>query len=318
VTALEKPADSEFFQATVTQDQKEQVFKSKKAVIASGAQNKKIIPPLAANIPGHILQLHACEYRNPAALPQGSVLVIGSAQSGVQICEDLLEAGRKVYLSSSMVARMPRRYRGKDLIEWMILTGIMDIETDKVPDPQMLTARQPLVSGVGVRGRTVSLQGLARKGAVILGKMDNADAQGARFKSNAPEHIKFADDFSQNLKNMVDEYISKTQIDSELPQKDPEDLPDKEVASVSSATSLNFKKDHITSIIWATGFTGDYNYLKFPVFNNDGSIKHLNGVTDIKGLYVLGFPWLRKRKSGIVLGIDEDARFISEKLKEAI
>jgi putative flavoprotein involved in K+ transport len=262
--------------------------------------------------------LHASEYRNAGSLPAGAVLVVGSAQSGVQIAEDLVESGRKVYLSTSKVARVPRRYRGVDCIEWMKLAGVLDLRTEEVPDPQVLMMKQPQVSGVGVRGKTVSLQGLARKGAVILGKLEAADADGLRFKSNAAEHVKFADAFSQQFKDLIDEFIIKTDIDAAPAEVDEEDLPDTNADCASKITSLNFKKDKISSVIWATGFTGDFNYLKLPVFDSDGTLKHTNGITDVDGLYIVGFPWLRKRKSGIVLGVEEDARFISQKLKEAI
>jgi putative flavoprotein involved in K+ transport len=315
VTSLEK---SNLFSARALQEAKEKKFDSKKVVIASGSQNKKIIPDFSKKITSSVRQLHASEYHNAGSLPAGAVLVVGSGQSGVQISEDLLDAGKKVYLSTSKVARLPRRYRGKDVVEWITLTGIWDVQTEAVPDPQMLTAKQPQISGVGLRGRTVSLQGLARKGAVILGKLEDADADGVHFKSNADEHIKFADAFSQQFKDLVDDYITKTQMNAAPVEVDEDDLPDTNADRASAITSLNFKNDNITSVIWATGFGGDFSYLRLPVFNPDGTIKHENGISAVDGLYVCGFPWLRKRKSGIVLGIDEDAKFISEKIRNTI
>jgi putative flavoprotein involved in K+ transport len=213
-----------------------------------------------------------------------------------------------------MVGRGPRRYRGKDIVDWLNLIGFNDHRPEDLPDTQMLKMKQPQISGVGPRGRTVSLQSLAKKGAVILGKMKNAYGDHVDFEPNAGNHVKFADAFSLKIKKMVDEFIDKSQMEAPLPEIDTADLPDENADCVSNDTSVDLKEHNITSIVWATGYNGDFSYLKLPVFNSDGTLKHNNGVSEIEGLFFLGFPWLRKRKSGIVLGIEEDAKFISEQL----
>jgi putative flavoprotein involved in K+ transport len=113
---------------------------------------------------------------------------------------------------------------------------------------------------------------------------------------------------------MVNEYIQKTQLNAPLPEEDPDDEPDDQAISASTVTTLNLTKNNITSIIWTTGFTGDFRYLKLPIFSNKVIIKHSEGISGIEGLYFLGHPWLRKRKSGIILGIKEDAGFIADKI----
>ena len=114
------------------------------------------------------------------------------------------------------------------------------------------------------------------------------------------------------MKEMINEYIQKSQLNSPQPEEDPADKPDETTASASTITTLNLIENKITSIIWTTGFTGDFSYLKLPVFNGNGIPKHHGGISDIEGLYFLGLPWLRKRKSGIILGIREDSEFLAE------
>lgn len=314
VLSVEQIPDSKEFSVGVLELGAYKNFLCKQVVIASGDQNKKNIPSFAKNIPPEILQLHSSEYRNPSFLHKGSVLVVGSAQSGVQVAEDLIESGRKVFISTSQVARVPRRYRGKDIVDWLILTGFFDLKTSDVSDSQILLMKQPQVSNVGLRGRTLSLQALARSGAVILGKIENTDGSTLFLQANAAKHVKFSDDFSKKIKDMIDGYIIKSQIYAPPPEEDPDDDPDENSSSASTITSLNLHENNITSIIWATGVIGDFSYLKLPVFNENGIVQHSNGISDIEGLYFLGLPWLRKRKSGIILGIGEDAEFILERL----
>ena len=314
VISVENVPDSKDFSVCVSENGTTKYYQSKQVVIATGSQNKKTIPSFTKNISDEVLQLHTSDYRNANLLPDGAVLLVGSAQSGIQIAEDLIYEGKKVFISTSQVGRVPRRYRGKDIVEWLSLTGFYDMQTSDVTDPQMLRVKQPQVSNVGIRGHTISLQALARNGAVILGKTGSADTDTIFLQPDAAAHVKFADEFSQKVKNMINDYIQKSQMDAPSPEEDTDDEPDIDAACVSAVTSINLKKNNIASIIWTTGFSGDFSYLKFPVFNNGGTLKHNNGISDIKGLYFLGLPWLRKRKSGIIFGISEDAEFIAEKL----
>ncbi len=291
-------------------------YHCRQVVIASGAQNIKSIPSIYRFISPEILQLHASEYRNVSALPDGAVLVIGSAQSGVQIAEDLILAGRKVFISTSQVPRVPRRYRGKDIVDWLVLSGFYDLQTNGVTDPGILKIKQPQVSTVGLHGHTLSLQGLARNGAVIMGKAENTDDSAIFVQPNAAANIRFADEFSKRIKLMIDDYIRKFQLNVPQPEEDPDDDPVEGDSFASDRTSLNLKENNITSIIWATGFNGSFSYLKLPVFNGNGMPVHSNGIPDMEGLYFLGLPWLRKRKSGIILGIEEDALFLSRQILE--
>jgi putative flavoprotein involved in K+ transport len=314
VLSVEYVSDSKYFSVCVSENGTVKYYSSKQLVIASGGQNIKNIPSFAENISDEVLQLHTCEYRNESLLPEGAVLIVGSAQSGVQIAEDLIESGRRVFISTSKVARVPRRYRGKDIVDWFMLTGFNDVRTKDVVDQQILAMKQPQASGVGLRGHSVSLQSLAQKGVVILGKIETANATKIYVQPNAAAHIKFADEFSRKMKVMIDEFVLKSGLPAPLAEEDINDRPDITAACASSITSLDLKESNITSIIWTTGFTGDFSYLKLPVFSENGRLKYSDGVSDIEGLYFLGLPWLRKRKSGIISGIREDSEFVAEQL----
>ena len=137
-------------------------------------------------------------------------------------------------------------------------------------------------------------------------------------QDNAAEHIRFADESSRKMKENIDEYIRKSALNAPAPEDDPDDRPDETAACATSVSSLNLVECNITSIIWATGFTGDFSYLKLPVFNVQGILNLNNGISEIEGLSFIGIPWLRKRKSGIVLGIRDDAEFILEHKLQAI
>lgn len=316
VVSVEKASDSDLFKVSVSANGKINRFRSNNVVVASGALTRKIVPVHSMDVPSEIHQLHASEYSSAGDLPGGAVLVIGSGQSGTQIAEDLIDSGRKVFVSTSMVARVPRRYRGRDIVEWMVLSGFMDQSTDEITDPKVLQMKQPQVSTVGPDGRTVSLQSLAKMGATILGKSAGFDGTQAHFQPDADIHVQFGDKFSQVMKSMVDEYIINAGINAPAAELDEADLPDVNSVCASRETKLNLVDHEVSTIIWCTGFDGDFDYLKLPVFNEDGTILHKGGVSEVEGLYFIGFPWLRKRKSGVIHGIGEDAEIICRKIKE--
>lgn len=316
VLSVEKIPDLGLFSVTVSDRGYIKKYVCKEVIAASGFQNRKYIPGFSGSISRDIMQLHAADYKNPSSLPDGGVVVIGSAQSGVQIAEELADAGRSVYLSTSTVGRMPRRYRGRDIVDWLIQTGYFDVHTSEVSDPAMLKARFPQISGVGKQGHTVSLQYLARKGVTILGRAINADSTALFLKPDVVGNIKFADEASGRIKAMIDQYISKSGSEAPLPEEDAADKPDEKGESASTEPILDLRKQKISSVIWTTGFNGDFSYIKLPVADGAGKLRHNEGVSDVEGLYFLGIPWMRKRKSGIILGIREDAEFIARKIFE--
>jgi putative flavoprotein involved in K+ transport len=304
------------FKVLVSQHNSVKEYCSKQVIIASGMQNEKKIPAFAKNVSTEIKQLHTSEYRNAAKLPEGAVLVVGSAQSGVQIAEDLIEDGRKVYLSTSMVGRVPRRYCGKDIMDWLLMLGYFDLKTEDVTDHTEFAMKPPQLTGTGGHAHTISLQHLAKKGAVILGRMSGANDKNVLFLPNAKQHVQFADMLSEKIKSMIDAFIQQAQLPAPPAEKDAADMPDLDGSCASSVTELNLNEHNITSIIWTTGFRGNFNYIKLPVLDANDNPKHKNGISPVEGLYFLGFGWLRSRKSGLIHGIKEDAGFITEKVRE--
>jgi len=303
-----------FFQVTVVSNNSIQKHFSKQVLIASGAANEIRIPSIAKNISKDVKQLHTSEYKNANQIPPGAVLVVGGAQSGIQITEDLLHAGKKVFLSTSKVARIPRWYRGKDIFYWIMDAKFYDVKAEDIEDPDLLNLKPPHVSGTGTGKHSLSLQSLAKQGAVILGKLDGANESDVFFQPNAAQHVKFADEFSQRIKKMIDDHINENNLSAPLPHYDEADIPDADAGCASPIAALNLKNNNINTIIWSTGFNADYSYIKLPVFDKDGKLKHKDGVPEFPGFYFLGYPWLRSRKSPILFGIIVDAEIVVDNI----
>ena len=313
VISIEKPAD--VFVVSVFSGSGIKKCFSKQVLIASGVANEVKFPAVADHVSKRILSFHTGQYKNAGQLPAGAVLVVGGAQSGIQIAEDLINEGREVYLSTSEVGRIPRWYRGKDIFYWVKDLKLYDIKAEELEDTRLLDLRPPHVAGTSLTGRdSLSLQSLAKRGAVILGKMNKADNEKVFFQDNAAAHVKFADDFSDKIKRTIDERINALHLTAPPAHYDEADLPDVNSSCASNITSLDLKENNINSIIWATGFDHDLSYIKLPVFDDQEKLKHKDGIPEFPGIYFLGYPWLRARKSPILFGIIEDVKFIVDNL----
>ena len=281
-------------------------------VVASGIMQAPKIPEIRAQFPESILQLHASDYRSPAALPPGAVVVIGAGQSGCQICEELIHAGRDVYLCASKVARIRRRYRQRDIVGWLEDVGFWDVAVDELPDPAMQFAAQPQVSGLGRYGSTLSLQSMAREGVRLMGRLTHVDEGVLKTDDRLAEYVDFADERSAEFTRMIDDWISSNGVSAEPIEDDSNDDPaDPEVAE-SGITQLDLREAGVGSVIWCTGFTANFDWIHVDVIDDAGLPLHTRGISPVPGIYFIGFPWLHSRKSGIIHGIDEDARFIAE------
>lgn len=310
VVAVQTDQQRAIFRITVLEEGQETAYLSRRLVIASGAQNRIWVPDFANHLGKSVVQLHASEYKNANQLPAGNVLVVGSGQSGTQIAQDLLDSGRHVFLSTARVGRIPRRYRGKNIFDWLVKIGFYNTSTEELTDASLLKVKNPQVSGAGQGGKTSSLQSLARSGAIILGRANRAEADTIFFQPNSSAHVRYADEFSLHVKQLIDEYIQKNKVSAPLADIDLDDVADQEAVCASDLTQLNLVQETITSIIWTTGFRGDFSYLPLAVLNNEQLPKHRNGIGTVEGLYFIGLPWLRRRKSAIILGIKDDAEFI--------
>ena len=289
---------------------------ARSVVVASGMQRQPRLPGFGRELPPGMAQLHSAQYRSADVLPPGAVVVVGSAQSGCQIAEELLAAGRTVYLCASRVARVPRRHRGRDITEWWLDAGFWDQTVADLEDPAMRLAPQPQVSGVGRRGHTVSLQQLARDGALLLGRALGVNEGRLELDSRLGAYVRFADERSAKMKQDIDAAILRAAGTLAADEDDPADVPAPELYDVSGPAELDLRAAGVGAIIWCTGFTAEFGWLRLPVLDARGAPVHEGGVSPVPGLYFLGFPWLRKRKSGIIFGIAEDAARIAEAVKQ--
>jgi len=291
---------------------------ARNVVVASGLMQTPKIPPMKGSFPDTVNQLHASDFRSADMLEDGGVIVIGSGQSGCQIAEDLISAGHRVYLCTSRVARLPRRYRGRDLTEWMNDLGMFDHGIKDLEDPMMQFAAQPQVSGVGRLGRTVSLQDLQRRGVVLMGRLSSVVDGLLETGDALGDHIAFADEFSTEMKRIIDAYVAERGLNVAAAELDPIDAPAGPEVARAGLTSLDIDAAGIRTVIWCTGFTANLDWLSVPVTDDTGQPLHVRGVSPVPGIYFLGFPWLHTRKSGLIFGIDEDARHIVETISSVM
>jgi len=283
-------------------------------VVASGIMQTPKIPAIRERFPESLVQIHASDYRSPESLPPGAVVVIGSGQSGCQISMDLLHSDRDVYLCTSKVGRLRRRYRQRDVVEWGEDMGFWDVPVDELSDPAIQFAAQPQVSGVGRFGSTLSLQSMARDGVNLMGRLSDVEDGVLKTNDSLTEHIAFADERSAEFTRMIEDWINSNDVSAEPVEDDPKDEPAGPDVAEAGITELDLIEAGVGSVIWCTGFTADFDWIHAPVTDDNGRPIHTRGISPVPGIYFLGFPWLHSRKSGIIHGIDEDARFIAESI----
>jgi putative flavoprotein involved in K+ transport len=309
VTAVDKDESTGFFNVETIHNEEMKIWLAKKVIIASGMLNEPKIPAISKTLPAGIRQIHSSKYRNPAQLSAGNVLIVGSGKSGAQIAEELAATAHKVYLATSKVGRIPRRYRGADFTKWLVGSGNFEMRASALADPSQ--ASTPfLISGDGPFGHTLSLQSLYKDGVTLLGRFLGAADGQLRFDTTTVANIRFGDQMSAQMKEMADDYIEKSGAEAAAAEIDEADLPDPDGSSASPDTELNIAEHGITTVIWATGLRGNFGWLKLPVFDHQSKLVHEDGVSPIKGLFFIGFPWIRKRKSGVIYGMQEDAATI--------
>ena len=276
-------------------------YQAKNVVMATGSFQKPKIPPYSNDIPAGIQQLHSGKYRNPDQLEAGSVLVIGGAQSGLQIAEELYQSGRRVYLCTCSAPRVPRRYRGRDIVSWLIDTGFWDQTPDKLPSPKARRAGNPQVSGKN-GGHSLNLHQFARDGVRLLGHIAGVEDGKVLFHPDLKENLARSDKAEKDVTGMIDRYIQAQGINA--PEERLPELQDGYAAEL--ITGLDLESENITTIIWAMGYTSDYSLVKLPVTDEDGFPLQKDGMTQYPGLYFVGMNWLSKRKSTTLLGMNED------------
>lgn len=276
--------------------------------MASGGQTRPRIPALGSSLPGRLLQLHSADYRSPAALPPGAVLVVGAGQSGCQIAADLLDAGRKVYLATCRVGRLPRRYRGRDIVVWMHESGLSDARWEDLADPESRFHGQPQLGPV----RTISLQSLSARGAVLLGRLAGAEDGFLRFAGDLADNMRHADQASADTKRKIDAYIARAGVDAPPAEPDPDEVGAPRMPN-PPVLALDPVQAEISTVIWGTGFDGDFSWLRVPgAADARGYPVHDRGVAACPGLFFIGLPWLSARKSALITGVEHDGPRIAD------
>jgi len=281
------------------------IYQAKNVVMATGSFQKPKIPAFSVNIPQSIKQLHSGQYRNPNQLPDGAVLVVGSAQSGMQIAEELYQSGRVVYLCTGTAPRVPRRYRGRDIFSWLVDTSFFDQTPDKLPSPKARLGGNPQVSGRD-GGHSLNLHQFARDGVKLFGHIAGTQNGKVMFSPDLKENLAKVDKAEKDIIGMIDKYIETNGI--RAPQETLPDLQDGYSAEV--ITELDLKSENINTIIWAMGYTSDYSLVKLPLTDEDGFPLQQRGITQYPGLYFIGMNWLYKRKSVTLVGVNEDVEHI--------
>ena len=273
-------------------------------VAATGPFQHPIIPALVPENTD-VMQMHSSAYRNPDQLPEGAVLVVGAGSSGVQIADELLRAKRRVYLSVGSHDRPPRRYRGRDFVWWLGVLGKWNAEA--TPDMEHVT-----ISVTGARGgHTVDFRHLAAQGMTLVGLTKSFKDGVVTFAADLADNLAQGDANYLSVLNEADAFIARNVLD--LPEEpDARRIaPDPQCVS-EPVLELDLAKAGITTIIWATGFAFDYNWLKVDAFDEEGKPKHQRGVSAEPGIYFLGLPWQSRRGSSFIWGVWHDAKYLAD------
>jgi putative flavoprotein involved in K+ transport len=282
-------------------------IEARNVVVATGAFHHPVVPDLVPHDSG-VLQMHSNAYRNPAQLPEGAVLVVGAGSSGGQIADELLRAGRHVYLSVGPHARPPRAYRQRDYCWWLGVLGKWDASAP-MPGAQHVTIS---VSGAN-GGHTVEFRRYASRGMTLLGMTQSYKDGTVIFSPDLADNLARGDADYLAVLDEADAYAARNGLD--LPEEPGARLIDPDPPCVTHPIlALNLRDAGITSIIWATGYAFDYGWLRVDAFDENGKPKHQRGVSTEQGLYFLGLPWQSRRGSSFIWGVWHDARYVADQI----
>ncbi|HVR62802.1 MAG TPA: MSMEG_0569 family flavin-dependent oxidoreductase [Polyangia bacterium] len=287
--------------------------RAEQIVVATGGYHIPQIPRLAERIPDDILQIHSSAYRRPEALPPGEVLVVGSGQSGCQIAEDLHLAGRRVHLCVGSAPRTARRYRGRDVVEWLEQMGYYTLPVEEHPLKERVRAKANHYVTGRDGGRDIDLRQRAREGMRLYGRLLAARDARLTFADDLARNLDQADAVCESIKTTIDTFIARENIDAPtearyVPVWEPSE----------PAAALDLRHADVTSIIWSTGFRADYRWIDVPIFNGSGYPVHHRGVTAAFGLYFIGLPWLHTWGSGRFSGVAVDAGHLADQIQRRL
>ncbi|NEQ25193.1 MAG: MSMEG_0569 family flavin-dependent oxidoreductase, partial [Microcoleus sp. SIO2G3] len=280
-------------------------FTANQVVIAVGGYHLPKVPRIAERLPESIVQIHSSEYKNSQSLPEGEILVVGTGQSGCQIAEDLHLAGRKVHLSVGSAPRSPRRYRGKDVVDWLDQMGYYDLPIEEHPQKEKVRAKANHYLTGRDGGREIDLRQFALEGMQLYGRLKAIQDSKLEFVDDLQQNLDQADAVSESIKRTIDSFIEKNNISA------PTEAPYRPVWQPDAAKT-ECETANISTVIWCTGYKSDFSWIEIPVFDGKGYPGHDRGVTPVAGLYFLGLPWLHTWGSGRFSGIASDANYLAD------
>lgn len=282
----------------------DRIFEARRVVVAAGAYQRPTPNPLARRLPPEVMSLHTSEYRRPGQLPEGAVAIVGSGQSGCQVAEELMAAGRTVYLFTSRCTWLPRRYRGRDLMSWMIETGLAEQTVDTLPAPAARLGCNAPVSG-NDGGHDCNPRWLARRGATLLGRLESIEGHTLRASGDLPRLLAAGDEFEAGFRKLVDEVVSAKGLHVAAPE------PLEPITPVPELQELELRDRGVRTVIWANGFRPDHTWIEGVETDEQGWPVQTRGASTIPGLYFVGLHWLHKRKSALLIGVGEDAEHVA-------
>lgn len=282
-------------------------FEARHIVAATGAFQIPVTPDLVPKTQS-LMQIHSNDYRNPEQLPRGAVMVVGAGSSGAQIAEELMDAGRQVYLSVGPHDRPPRSYRGRDFCWWLGVLGKWDMQTPG-PGTEHVTIAVSGAKG----GRTVDFRRFAAGGMQLVGRTEKYEDGKLHFAGDLVQNVANGDANHVALLDEADAYIARHGLDLPLNPEERAHWPEPECMK-SPLDSLDLASAGVTSIIWATGFSVDYSWLEADTFDARGAPVHVRGVSKEPGVYFLGLPWQSRRGSSFIWGVWHDAKFIADQI----
>ncbi len=285
------------------------VINAAEVIVAAGGFQAPRIPAIAAGLPERIVQVHSYTYRNEASLPPGRVLVVGTGQSGVQLAEELHEAGREVILSVGQAGRMPRRYRGRDVFVWLVGLG----DRGRLPTVDSLTSPEARYGGNAHLsghhgGHDTDLRQFALDGIRLVGRFEGVDGKRIRFAPDLAANLRFADEFfDARLKIGMDRLIEETGMEATEDDRQTIDFEPPQVLE------LDLAAEGVSTILWTSGYRLDFSWLDLPILDEIGAPRHVRGVTEVAGLTFLGLPWQYYQGSHAFFGVANDARYLAER-----
>lgn len=283
------------------------VIEAQTVVAATGPFQRPIIPAIVPQ-DAPVMQMHSNSYRNPDQLPKGAVLVVGAGSSGVQIAEELMRAGRQVYLSVGPHDRPPRSYRGRDFVWWLGVLGKWNADTPAAGAEHVTIA----VSGAD-GGKTIEFRALANLGMTLVGRTDGYQQGKMHFAPDLAQNLHNGDTNYLSVLDEADAWIAANGADLP-PEPEARNIPADPPCVTDPVLVLDLAQAGITTILWATGYGQDYGWLQADTFDDRGRPLHTRGVSRTPGVYFIGLPWQSRRGSSFIWGVWHDAKYVADQI----